>query len=185
MFSTDQMIIEAPNWTLDGRWLILNGDESCGAWRATAAPDWSRSSYPAYPRSTMISARSDGTSRVRVGERLAHLRGRPDRRPGAPRHNDHEWPFMHYLHGVSPDGETLAYIGLEPEGDHWWARANIFVVPVAGGRDRRLTDEFKVFDGCEYSPDGEWIYCNTELFSDADGHAQIARLRPDGTNCSS
>ena len=38
-----------------------------------------------------------------------------------------------------------------------------------------------MFDGCEYSPDGEWIYCNTELFSDAEGHAQIARLRPDGT----
>ena len=26
VFSTDQMIIEAPNWTIDGRWLILNGD---------------------------------------------------------------------------------------------------------------------------------------------------------------
>ena len=26
VFSTDEMIIEAPNRTLDGRWLILNGD---------------------------------------------------------------------------------------------------------------------------------------------------------------
>ena len=35
---------------------------------------------------------------------------------------------MHFLHGVSPDGETLAYIGLEPEGADWWARANIFLI---------------------------------------------------------
>ena len=33
-------------------------------------------------------------------------------------------------------------------------------------------------DGPEYSPDGAWIYYNTEQFT---GHAQIARMRPDGT----
>jgi TolB protein len=36
-------------------------------------------------------------------------------------------------------------------------------------------------DCCEFSPDGGWIYCNTEVFYDTDGHAQIARLRPDGS----
>ena len=67
--------------------------------------------------------------------------------------NDHEMPFMHFLHGVSPDGETLAYIGLEPEEEQLVARANIFLIPAAGGPDRRLTDEWEPFDGCEYSPD--------------------------------
>ena len=94
--------------------------------------------------------------------------------------NDGPEPSMHFLHGVSPDGGTLAYIGLEPEGEDWWARANIFLIPTAGGADHRLTDESKPFDGCEFTPDGEWIYCNAELFSDIAGHAQIARLRPDG-----
>jgi TolB protein len=56
------------------------------------------------------------------------------------------------------------------------------MIPTAGGPDRRLTDESRPFDGCEYTPDGEWIYCNTEVFSDIPGHAQIARLRPDGTD---
>jgi Tol biopolymer transport system component len=36
-------------------------------------------------------------------------------------------------------------------------------------------------DGPEWSPDGRWIYFNTEGFSDADGHAQIARMRRDGS----
>lgn len=36
-------------------------------------------------------------------------------------------------------------------------------------------------DGPEYSPDGEWLYFNTESFSTAAGHAQLARLRTDGT----
>ncbi len=34
-------------------------------------------------------------------------------------------------------------------------------------------------DGPEYTPDGAWIYFNTERFSP--GSAQIARIRPDGT----
>jgi Tol biopolymer transport system component len=36
-------------------------------------------------------------------------------------------------------------------------------------------------DGPEYSPEGRWIYFNTEQFSDRPGHAQIARMRPDGS----
>jgi TolB protein len=183
VFSTDEMIIEAPNWTLDGRWLILNGDGKL--WRLAAdgssgLEQIELSGVPALNNDHVLAP--DGR-RVFVSANDWHiyeadLNGGPVRRVT----NDHEMPFMHFLHGVSPDGETLAYVGLEPEEDNWWARANIFLIPAAGGPDRRLTDEWAPFDGCEYSPDGEWIYCNTELFSDAPGHAQIARLRPDGTD---
>ena len=34
-------------------------------------------------------------------------------------------------------------------------------------------------DGPEWSPDGRWIYLNTEAFTTAPGHAQLARI-PDG-----
>jgi Tol biopolymer transport system component len=183
VFSTDEMIIEAPNWTLDGRWLILNGDGKL--WRLAAdgssgLEQIELSGVPALNNDHVLAP--DGR-RVFVSANDWHiyeadLNGGPVRRVT----NDHEMPFMHFLHGVSPDGETLAYVGLEPEEDNWWARANIFLIPAAGGPDRRLTDEWAPFDGCEFSPDGEWIYCNTELFSDAPGHAQIARLRPDGTD---
>jgi TolB protein len=183
VFSTEEMIIEAPNWTLDGRWLILNGDGKL--WRVAAdgssgLEQIKLSGVPALNNDHVLAP--DGRHVFVSADDWhiyqADLNGGPVRRIT----NDHEMPFMHFLHGVSPDGETLAYIGLEPEEDDWWARANIFLLPAAGGPDRRLTDESDPFDGCEYGPDGEWIYCNTELFSDAAGHAQIARLRPDGTD---
>lgn len=87
--------------------------------------------------------------------------------------------LMHFLHGVSPDGDRLAFIGLEPQGDNWWAKASVFTMSTAGNDYRRLTDGSAPADGSEYSPDGEWIYFNTEQF---DGHAQIARMRPDGSS---
>ncbi len=82
---------------------------------------------------------------------------------------------MHYLHGVSPGGELLSYIGLEPVGDGW--SANVFVIAAVGGADRQLTQSRKPSDGCEYSPDGVWIFFNTEMFRNTPGHAQIARMR--------
>lgn len=36
-------------------------------------------------------------------------------------------------------------------------------------------------DGPEVAPGGEWIYFNTESFASQAGHAQIARIRVDGT----
>ncbi len=86
--------------------------------------------------------------------------------------------LMHFLHGVSPDGKSLAFIGLEPEGANWWAHANVFTVSSSGKNYQRLTSGTTPFDGSEYSPDGEWLYVNTEVF---DGHSQIARMRPDGS----
>lgn len=47
--------------------------------------------------------------------------------------------------------------------------------------DRPLIDDTAPADGAEFSPDGEWIYFNTERFSTDPGHAQIARVRPDGS----
>jgi len=72
-------------------------------------------------------------------------------------------------------------VGLEPIGDDWWARAFIHTIGVDGTRDRAVTAGPGPDDGPEYSPDGEWIYLNTERFATTPGHAQIARMKPDGT----
>jgi TolB protein len=183
VFRTDEMIIEAPNWTHDGGWLILNGDGKLWRLASDGSSGLEQIELVGVPALNNDHVLAPDGRHVFVSANDWHiykadLNGGPVRRIT----NDHEMPFMHFLHGVSPDGETLAYIGLEPEEDHWWARANIFLIPAAGGPDRRLTAGSEPFDGCEYSPDGQWIYCNTELFSDAAGHAQIARLRPDGTD---
>jgi Tol biopolymer transport system component len=58
---------------------------------------------------------------------------------------------------------------------------NIFTIPAAGGPDTRLTHVAVPNDGPEYSPDGRWIYFNSELAASKPGHAQVFRMRPDGT----
>jgi Tol biopolymer transport system component len=67
------------------------------------------------------------------------------------------------------------------EGQGMGRRINLFTIPARGGPDTRLTDLDKPHDGPEYSPDGEWIYFNSERASDRPGHAQIFRMRPNGT----
>ena len=65
-------------------------------------------------------------------------------------------PHHYYLHGISPDGLTLAYVAVE--GPAGAKRINLFTIPAAGGPDTRLSDVAYPNDGPEYSPDGKWIY---------------------------
>src|SRR6202011_1401347 len=46
-----------------------------------------------------------------------------------------------------------------------------------GGEETRLTTAVGLDDGPEYSPDGKYIYFNSERT----GHMQIWRMRPDGS----
>ena len=96
---------------------------------------------------------------------------------------DHGPGFHHFLHGISPDGWTLASIGLQLGSDGWAGErtADVYLVDLADGAETRLTHGEALTDGCEFSPDGEWIYLNTEAFDVRPGHAQIGRLRPDGS----
>ena len=95
--------------------------------------------------------------------------------------HDPNRPMFHFLHGVNPDGTTLAFVGVEPGPTGAEGSANIFTVPSGGGAIRQLTFGARPADGCEFSPDGEWIYFNTEAFTEHAGHAQIARIRTDGS----
>ena len=91
--------------------------------------------------------------------------------------------YFDWLHGVSPDGETLAYVATHAVGDdpNPRGRIRLATIPTAGGEDFYLTDhETGHFDGPEYSRDGEWIYYNSEEAATRPGHAQIFRMRPDG-----
>jgi len=60
-----------------------------------------------------------------------------------------------YFHGWSPDGKWLAFVG--KRGDHF----NIFRISVGGGNEERLTSSPVNDDGPDYSPDGKWIYINS------------------------
>ena len=54
---------------------------------------------------------------------------------------------------------------------------DIYTVPVSGGDETRITTAKGLDDGPEYSPDGQYIYLNSERT----GHMQIWRMHPDGS----
>ncbi|MBC7809186.1 MAG: TolB family protein [Akkermansiaceae bacterium] len=77
-----------------------------------------------------------------------------------------------YLHGWSPDGETLLYTAERGDGNY-----DIYSIPTQGGTETRLTTAPGLDDGSEYTPDGNFIYFNSER----SGRMQIWRMRPDGS----
>jgi hypothetical protein len=85
-----------------------------------------------------------------------------------------------YFHGWSPDGKTLAFCGQRTFTTNGQRTDNfdIYTVPVAGGPDTRLTTDPGKDDGPDYSPDGKYIYFN----SDRSGHMQVWRMLADGSN---
>jgi Tol biopolymer transport system component len=92
--------------------------------------------------------------------------------------------LMHFLHGVSADGTQLAFVGVQAEerdGTLKFVSAEICTVGADGTGYRQITKGGAPADGPEYSPDGGWLYFNTERFS---GYAQIGRMRPDGSEMS-
>lgn len=76
-----------------------------------------------------------------------------------------------YLHGISPDGKTLAYCA-ERNGEF-----DVYTIPFEGGQEKRLTTAPGLNDGPEYSRDGEWIYFN----SVRTGLMQCYRMKADGS----
>ena len=76
-----------------------------------------------------------------------------------------------YLHGWSPDGRWLVYVGQRSN------EFDVYKIPVTGGNEIRLTSTPGLDDGPEYTPDGRYIYFN----SARSGRMQIWRMRPDGS----
>jgi TolB protein len=173
IFVTDK-VIEAPNWAPDGQWLVFNGGGRLYRLPASGgSPEEINTGRLADLNNDHVIS-PDGAV-VYVSSDNGHLYAVPFT-GGAPRQisNNHNTPHHHYLHGVSPDGKTLAYVAVEkPEGTR---QVNVFTVPAAGGPDRRLTRLTVPCDGPEYSPDGRWIYFNSELAASVPGHMQIFRM---------
>ncbi|CAN5480696.1 SMP-30/gluconolactonase/LRE family protein [soil metagenome] len=76
-----------------------------------------------------------------------------------------------YLHSWSVDKKTLIFTGQRNN------EFDIYSVPAAGGEEVRLTDAKGLDDGPEFTPDGQYIYFN----SNRTGTMQIWRMKPDGS----
>lgn len=167
VFSSGEVLFEAPNWLPDGT-LIVNGNGLL--YRvADGLAEIELGGVPPINNDHVVSP--DGRT-VYVSANDGHIYAAPIE-GGAGRRvtNDRGEGFRHYLHGVSPDGTTLAYIGLEWVGEK--RITNVWTIPAAGGADVQVTDDEHADDGSEYGPDGEWIYFNSERA----GQAQLFRIK--------
>ncbi len=163
--------IEAPNWTPDGRFLVYNsnglifripaaGGEPQAIDTGTVKSCNNDHVLSADGKVLAISARGPaGPSQVFW---LPITGGEPTLvTPASPS----------YLHGITPDGKQLAYCASR-NGNY-----DIYVIPITGGEEKRLTVEPGLDDGPEYSPDGRIIWFN----SVRTGLMQVWRMNADGT----
>ena len=166
-------VIEAPNWTRDGKYLVYNSRGSMYTFELATgeikkmetgfAVDCNND-HVLSPDNTQMAVShftyEDAISRIYI---LPFAGGSPilvtEKGPS-------------YLHGWSPDGKNLAYCA-ERGGQY-----DIYTIPVHGGNETQLTNLPGLDDGPEYSPSGEHIWFN----STRTGLMQIWRMETDGSN---
>ena len=149
-------LIEAPNWSKDGRYLTYNSDGRIFKFdletkESTEVPmDFvtnCNNDHVLSPDGESIAVshgvKEDGKSRVYT----VSLSG------GVPRLITPLAPS--YLHGWSPDGKTLAYCA-ERNGEF-----DVYTISAEGGVETRLTDAPGLNDGPEYDSAGEYIWFNS------------------------
>ncbi|TRO67138.1 TolB family protein [Christiangramia sabulilitoris] len=92
---------------------------------------------------------------------------------GEPRRITEKTPS--YWHGWADNNEEVVYVAIR-EGNPTY---DIYKKSIHGGEEVMLTNtkQNEHVDGCEYSPDGKYIYYN----GSASGTMQIWRMKPDGS----
>lgn len=181
---TAGILLEAPNWAPDGKSLILNGDGKL--WQLPlAAPALQEIPLQGIPNLNNDHVLDpDGVHIFLSTNDDWHIYRAPLAGGKAVRVTGQDGPadLLHFLHGVSPDGKQLAFVGVQAaitESSVDFHSAEICTIGTHGTGFAQITQGGAPADGPEYSPDGQWLYFNTEAFS---GHAQIARMRPDRSN---
>jgi len=169
---------EAPNWTRDGSAFLFNRDghiERLPVNGGTAQiidtgfANRCNNDHGMSPDGTELAISDNSQENHESLVYIVPITG------GTPRRITQKSPS--YWHGWSPDGKTLAFVG-QRNGDF-----DIYTLPadtLAGApapHETRLTTAKGLDDGPEYSPDGNYIYFNSERT----GHMQIWRMKPDGS----
>jgi TolB protein len=168
------VLFEAPNWSNSGDALLLNGNGVLWSLEPVAGAQPVRIEHDALPEinndhvldpdgETIYLSAADGQIH------RAAVAGGPASRVTS------EEGVWHFLHGVSPDGTRLAYVRMVSFDEP----GRLAVISAAGGETTLVDTGEGHIDGPEWSPDGSWLYFNTERWAQQPGHAQLARV-PDG-----
>jgi TolB protein len=167
------LLFEAPNWHPGGREIVVNGDgvlfrvdSERPALEPIPAPG-----LPELNNDHLVSP--DGRWHY-VSAEDGHVHRFPWAGGPAERVTTDKQPRRrHFLHGISPDGGTLAYVGTERAGGDDWGRRALWLLDLATGEERLLGDGFSPADGPDFAPDGRSVYFNSEAGA---GHAQLFRF---------
>ena len=163
---------EAPNWSRDGKFLLINSrgllekidlnGNKLGLLFPELIKNANNDHGISFDGKTLVYSNNDKG----LGSRIYTI----PFEGGTPNLITPDSPS--YWHGISPDGKFLAYCA---ERDDQW---DVYVIPIDGGEEKRLTNTEGLDDGPEYSYDGEWIYFN----SHRTGRMHAYRMRPDGSD---
>ena len=172
LYSTSQ-VIQAPNWTPDGKTLIYNAggliytyDLASGT-HAQINTDFVKDNNNDHV--ITFDGNMLGLSSASGDPEYGSLIYTVPISGGVPKLITLHGPS--YLHGWSPDGQWLTYTG-ERNGEY-----DIYKIPASGGDEVRLTYTPGLDDGSEFSPDGQLIYYN----SVRSGKMELWRMRADGS----
>lgn len=140
---------QAPNWSPDGKYLLLNTPGKL--WRLPLA------SGVIEPIATgEVKGINNDHGISHDGKLLAISAGNIYTLPasgGEPKQITNQKPS--YFHGFSPDGKWMAFCARRDNN------FDIYRIPTEGGAEERLTSNPGYDDGSEYSPNGKWIYFNS------------------------
>ena len=183
LVSSEQQLFEAPNWHPSGQWIVVNAE---GRLFRVATEDGTvlepirTEGLPPLNNDHLVSP--DGTLHY-VSAQDGHIwkvpwDGGTGQQITTPKSADRR--FRHYLHGVSPDGGSIAFVGTEALGDTSAGTRSLWIRNILTGDENLVGDGYSPADGPEFSPDGNRLYFNSEINSTMPGHAQIFRCDLDG-----
>jgi TolB protein len=177
VYATEALLLEAPNWAADRSGLLLNGDGAL--WRLDLGPEAELQRVPIDDLPPINNDHVLDAERglIYLSANDGHIYVAPIK-GGTAKRVTHDSSRYHFLHGVSPDGTTLAFVEL-PRAD-LAAPGRLALISSAGGETHYPEAGSSHLDGPEYSPDGAWLYFNTEEFASRPGHAQLARVPAEG-----
>ena len=149
---------EAPNWSRDGRFLLVNSSGRLYriAVDGSAPPEplaldptiRVNNDHDYSPDGTLLAISASSAVSRQSQIYVANADGTNHRLVVA--------AAPSYFHGWSPDGKHLAFVANRGN-----KRYDLYRVPVGGGEEQRLTFVPAAYDGPDYSPDGKWIYFNS------------------------
>ncbi len=171
--------LEAPNWMPEGDKLLFNMEGSLytipvtgGKYTQLNTGDVRRNNndhgISFDGKSLAISSHRDGLAGGGSSVYVLPLKG------GTPKLVTERTPS--YWHGWSPNNKEVVYVAQREGSDQY----DIYSNTLKGDKETQLTHNGpgEHADGCEFSPDGQYIYYN----GNHTGTMQIWRMKPDGSD---